>query len=56
MSDSSIAELYFIIGMMVLILIICVAATYIFFRQYKRERPNTDESDTSAESKSPNQK
>ena len=31
------AEIYFIAGMMVLILIVCVAAVYIFIRTYKKE-------------------
>lgn len=55
MSDSSLGEFYFIAGMMVLILLISIPATYIFIRQYKREKsvgdpgakaetPNPDES------------
>ena len=37
MSNAGTAELYFIAIMMLLILIISFTATYIFFRQYKRE-------------------
>jgi flagellar basal body-associated protein FliL len=36
--SNSIAEVYFIIAMMILIMILCVAAVYIFFRQLKREK------------------
>lgn len=38
MPQSSLAEFYFIAIMMVLILILCTVATYIFFRQYNREK------------------
>ena len=31
------AEIYFITAMMILIVILCVAAVYLFFRQYKKE-------------------
>ncbi|MEP7214405.1 MAG: hypothetical protein ABI791_15110 [Acidobacteriota bacterium] len=31
------AEIYFITAMMILILVLCVGAVYIFFRQYKKE-------------------
>ena len=31
------AEIYFITAMMILILVLCVAAVYLFFRQYKKE-------------------
>lgn len=37
MSNSAVAELYFIGAMMILILIISTVATYLFFRQYKIE-------------------
>ncbi|QYO65346.1 hypothetical protein [Leptolyngbya sp. 7M] len=37
MPGSADAELYFIVGMMVLILIICGVAVYVFFRQYRKE-------------------
>ncbi len=37
MSNSAVAELYFIGAMMILILIIASVATYLFFRQYKIE-------------------
>jgi flagellar basal body-associated protein FliL len=36
--SNSIAEVYFIVAMMILIMILCVAAVYIFFRQLKREK------------------
>lgn len=42
MSNAATAELYFIAAMMILILILSVSATYIFFRQYKREMKNKD--------------
>ncbi|MDH3493823.1 MAG: hypothetical protein OEM82_09755 [Acidobacteriota bacterium] len=42
MSDYSLGEFYFIAGMMVLILLISVPATYIFVRQYKREKSAAD--------------
>ena len=38
MTNSSAAEIYFIAGMMILILFISIPATYLFFRQYKREK------------------
>lgn len=31
------AEIYFIAAMMILIVILCIAAVYIFFRTYKKE-------------------
>lgn len=37
MPEISIAETYFIIIMMALILAVCAVATYVFFRQYKIE-------------------
>ncbi len=37
MSNSAVAELYFIGAMMIIILIISSVATYLFFRQYKIE-------------------
>jgi Na+/melibiose symporter-like transporter len=42
MTDSAAAELYFIAAMMILTLILSVAATYIFFRQYNLEKKNKD--------------
>lgn len=42
MSGESISELYFIGLMMFLILILCAGATYIFFRQYYREKAATE--------------
>jgi flagellar basal body-associated protein FliL len=36
--SNSIAEIYFIVAMMILIVILCIAAVYIFFRQLKREK------------------
>jgi hypothetical protein len=38
MSNSAVAELYFIGAMMILILIVSSVATYLFFRQYKIEK------------------
>lgn len=38
MPNSSTAEIYFIAGMFVLIIMICVPATYFFFRTYKKEQ------------------
>ncbi|MCO6509422.1 MAG: hypothetical protein J5I65_01395 [Aridibacter famidurans] len=38
MPTTETAEFYFIAGAFVLILIVCAAATYIFFRQLRRER------------------
>lgn len=37
MPGSADAELYFIVGMMILILIISGVAVYVFFRQYRKE-------------------
>lgn len=34
---SSFGEVYFIVGMMVLILVICVVAVWAFFKTYKKE-------------------
>lgn len=42
MTDSATAEAYFIAAMMILILILSVSATYIFFRQYNREMKNKE--------------
>jgi len=44
MTNSSVAEVYFIAGMMVLILVISIPATYLFFRQYYREKAANKES------------
>lgn len=38
MSNSAVAELYFMGAMMIIILIISTVATYLFFRQYKIEK------------------
>jgi len=38
MLNASKAEIYFIAGMFVLTLVISAAATYFFFRTYKREK------------------
>lgn len=40
MTNAAVAELYFIAAMMILIMIMSVGATYIFFRQYKLEKKN----------------
>ncbi len=37
MSNSALAEIYFITAMMILILVICGVAVYFFFRTYKKE-------------------
>ncbi len=37
MPNAGLAEIYFIAGMMVLILIISVVAIYFFFKTYKKE-------------------
>jgi positive regulator of sigma E activity len=42
MTNSATAELYFIAAMMILILIISTVATYLFFRQYKKEMREKD--------------
>jgi len=41
MLNASQAEIYFIAAMMILIFIISVVAVYIFFRQYKLEKKNS---------------
>ncbi len=38
MSNSSLAEMYFMGAMMILILLICAVACFFFFRQLKREK------------------
>ncbi len=38
MSNASLSEIYFIAGMMILILIGCVAATYLFFKTFYKEK------------------
>ncbi len=38
MSNSALAEIYFIAAMMILIFIISGVAVYFFFRQYKKEK------------------
>lgn len=40
MPTTETAEFYFIAGAFVLILIVCAVATFVFFRQLKREKPN----------------
>jgi Na+/melibiose symporter-like transporter len=42
MSNSATAELIFIAAMMILILIMSVVATYLFFRQYNLEKKNKE--------------
>ncbi len=42
MTNSAAAEAYFILAMMILILILSVSATYLFFRQYNLEKKNKD--------------
>jgi uncharacterized protein YpmB len=42
MTNAATAEIYFITAMMILILILSVSATYLFFRQYHREKKNKD--------------
>ena len=37
------AEIYFITAMMILILVLCVAAVFLFFRQNKKETRERDE-------------
>jgi flagellar basal body-associated protein FliL len=50
------AEVYFIVSMMVLILIFAFGASYIFFRQYRKEmrekRENSEKADTNGNGKS----
>jgi hypothetical protein len=51
MPNSGLAEIYFIAGMMVLILIVCAATVYFFFRTYakeKRERLERESKDKEA--------
>lgn len=43
MPNSATAELYFIVAMMVLILIVCVAAVYFFIKTYKKEMRDKEE-------------
>jgi uncharacterized protein YpmB len=43
MPNAATAEVYFIAIMMVLILVISFTATFIFFRQYKREMKAREE-------------
>ena len=43
MTNAATAEAYFIGAMMILILILSVSATYIFFRQYHREKRNKEQ-------------
>ena len=38
MTNSQLAELYFIAAMMIMLLIFGIGAVYIFFRQLKREK------------------
>lgn len=38
MSNAALSEIYFIAGMMVIILIISFVATYIFFKTYYKEK------------------
>jgi flagellar basal body-associated protein FliL len=37
MPPSGRAEIYFIVAMMVLILVVCSVAVYVFFKTYKKE-------------------
>ncbi|MDQ3635755.1 MAG: hypothetical protein M3405_14780 [Acidobacteriota bacterium] len=43
MPDSSLAEIYFIAGMMILILILCTGATYLFFKTFYTEKRMREE-------------
>ena len=43
MPNVATAEIYFISLMMFLIIVICVGATFFFFRQYKREMKAKEE-------------
>ncbi|REJ78394.1 MAG: hypothetical protein DWQ47_02760 [Acidobacteria bacterium] len=49
MPTTETAELYFIAGAFVLILIICGVATYVFFRQLRREKNSSQEEAISKE-------
>lgn len=49
MPTTETAELYFIAGAFVLILVICAVATYVFFRQLKREKRRSREEALSRE-------
>ena len=50
MTDSAVAELYFIAVMIILILILAISATYIFFRQYNLEKRNREKINEQARS------
>jgi len=43
MPNSSVAEVYFIVIMMILIVALSTAAMYVFFRQYNREKRAREE-------------
>ncbi len=47
MSSFSQGEVYFIAGMMLVILVFSIAATYIFVRQYRRERNRKEDAGVS---------
>jgi flagellar basal body-associated protein FliL len=49
MPYSGVAEMYFIVAMMILILIVCGLAVFFFFKTYKREKA---EKETEAKRKS----
>lgn len=43
MPNSGLAEIYFIAGMMVLILIVCAVAVYAFFKTYAKEKRDREQ-------------
>ena len=53
MPTTATAELYFIAGAFVLILLICTVTVYVFFRQLRRERPGGNKTDSAASVRDP---
>ncbi|MBS1792548.1 MAG: hypothetical protein JSS81_01770 [Acidobacteria bacterium] len=53
MPNSGLAEIYFIAGMMVVILIVCSVTVYFFFKTYKKEMREREKQKTEAKRKTP---
>jgi len=56
MSNSALAEIYFIAAMMILIFIISGVAMYFFFRTYKKEKLQKEKREQSKQIQNPKSK
>ena len=51
MSRVELGEVYFVAGMMILILILCAVATYLFFKTYYKEKAESEKARAKKEAK-----